>query len=235
MKFNKYLICALFLVLICCIGAASAAEADDVVAADDAIDEAVSEAVDVSDEVVDDSLGVSEEPALSDGENNGSDLNEVVIYVGQNRTDDGGNGSYENPFSTFDLAQSNVNGEDKVIVNVFNGNYTIGSLLKFNTSNLFIQGIGDNVIIKNRYSGSGYTQAFGLVSDSANFTISNIIFDASNWNVGVMGTRYFMPFFGNANLGIFINCSFINFYKTSVTGPELYDAEYIGTKPCHQA
>ena len=85
MKFNKYLICALFLVLICCIGAASAADSDDVVAADDAIDEDVTEAVDVSDEIDEESLGVSEEPALSDGENNGSDLNEVVIYVGQNK------------------------------------------------------------------------------------------------------------------------------------------------------
>ena len=67
MKFNKYLICALFLVLICCIGAASAADADDAVAANDTIDEAVSEAVDVSDEIDEEPLGLSEEHALSDG------------------------------------------------------------------------------------------------------------------------------------------------------------------------
>ena len=94
MKFNKYLICALFLVLICCIGAASAAETvDDAVAANDTIDEAVTEAADVSDEIDEDSLGVSEEPALSEGGNEETTPDEITIYVGQNTTDDGGNGS----------------------------------------------------------------------------------------------------------------------------------------------
>ena len=71
-------------------------------------------------------------------------------------------------------------------------------------------------------------EAFSLTSSSSNFTISNIIFDTSEHTVGnvfmQMGSRllklYFYPFYGDANLGIFENCSFIGFNNmNSITGP----------------
>ena len=151
--------------------------------------------------------------------------NEYTIYVGQNITDDGGNGSYNNPYETLDLACANVNGENKVIVNIFNGTYDIGSQLNFNTSNLLIQGINGDVIIKNRYNGDTVTQALGLSDSSSNFTISNIIFDASNYTSGtVVGTRYFHSFYGNANYGEFINCTFRNFTTAFVIVVSQYEA-----------
>ena len=229
MKFNRYLICALFLVLICCIGAASAADAgDDVVAADDAIDEAVSEAIDVSDEIDEEPLGVSEEPALSDGETSSS--SEKVIYVGQNRTLDGGNGSFDNPYRTFKLACDSITGEDKVTINVFAGTYYLGdgwesdlsSPLKFNTNNLNIVGNG-SVIIKNYFNDNLAlnAEAFSLYSSSAKFNFSNLIFDATSCEVTVWADpdydeyNYFMPFYGETDLGIFENCSFIGFANTA--------------------
>ncbi len=138
------------------------------------------------------------------------------IYVGQNITENGGNGSYENPFSTLDLACKNVSGEDKVTVNIFNGTYYIGSELKFNTNNLFIQGINGKVVIKNMYDQTKAKQSFGLTSSSANFTISNIIFDASQWSKGYSTRQWFVAFYGNANIGTFINCTFTG--KTYATG-----------------
>ena len=207
MKFNKYLICALFLVLICCIGAASAAEADDVVAVNDTIDEAVSEAVDVSDEVVDDSLGVSEEPALSDGEDTGS--SEKVIYVGTNSTIDG-RGTEDDPYATLELACNNYNaGEQKDTVNVIinDGTYYIGSYLKFNTNNLNIIGNG-HVTIKNLYNDKG--QSFG---SNCNFSMSNIIFNASNFasTCSYSQDEWFTPFIGNNADIIFDNCTFADY------------------------
>ena len=211
MKFNKYLICALFLVLICCIGAASAADSDDVVAADDAIDEEVTEAVDVSDEIDEETLGVSEEPALSDGETPSS--SEKVIYVGTNGTD-GGDGSPDNPFSALDSARADVNEyKEKVTVNINDGNYTIGELLQFNTSNLHIKAVGNNVILKNLLDTTSAKQAFGLVeSNNGNFKMSNVIFDGSGWTRQNGKNYYFSPFVnGNDNIIKFDNCTFIGF------------------------
>ena len=226
MKFNKYLICALFLVLICCIGAASAAEADDAVAADDAIDEEVSEAVDVSDEVVDDSLGVSEEPALSDGET--PNASEKVIYVGQNTTDDGGNGSYENPYGNLSLACDNVNGEETTTINIFNGTYYIGSELKFKTNNLIINGIGGEVVIKNEFDTMSSKQAIELYSSSSNCSFNNITFDGSNWTAGFSPTVcFFTSFYGDANLVEYNNCSFIGGTKMRLIGASEFNLKLI--------
>lgn len=210
MKFNKYLICALFLVLICCIGVASAADADDdVVAANDTIKEAVSEAVDVSDEIDEEPLGVSEEPALSD------DGDELVIYVGQNKTDDGGDGSPENPFSTFNLAcdYANTQNKSQVTLNIYNGTYYLDSHLKFNTSNLVITGMG-SPIIKNFYKEENTVMAFGLVSSSSKYMISNIVYDSSDVSKFV---SVFSLFYGGASYGEFNNCSFVS-YKSDVDG-----------------
>ncbi len=245
MKFNKYLICALFLVLICCIGAASAADSDDVVAANDTIDEAVSEAVDVSDEIDEEPLGVSEEPALSDGGT--PSTSEKVIYVGTNGTN-GGDGSPENPFTTFKAARDSVNGEDTVNIYVYNGTYKLAegmakstSPLIFNTNNLNIIGINGSVIIKNYFNEkSNCAEAFSLSSSSANFTFSNLIFDASGvTNTNIMeqtqGPRpgivinninYFSPFYGQINSGSFNNCSFIGFKRAFISYELNYNSNF---------
>ena len=134
-----------------------------------------------------------------------------VIYVGENKTNDGGNGTSDNPFNSFELACNNLTGEEKVEINVYNGTYYLNSDLKFNTSNLFINGIG-NVIIKNLRNEPGAYASFGLTSFSGNFTFSNLTFDGSNCiYLHANSNRHFYVFMGKANLGTFNNCSFINF------------------------
>ncbi len=130
------------------------------------------------------------------------------LYVGQNITDDGGNGSYENPFSSLDLACKNVSGEEKVTVNIFNGTYYIGSQLNFNTNNLIIKGNG-TVIIKNSYDKTKVKQSLGLTSSLANFTMYNIIVDGSKWSKVSGDRQFFTAFFGNANFVTYDNCTFI--------------------------
>jgi hypothetical protein len=216
-KMSKIFVLAIVLMVLCCIGAASAADnstADEVALSDEVVDvESVDELESIasSDEVVDDEVLVDEgivEVTSSD--------EEYVIYVGQNKTDDGGNGSYENPFANLTLASNNVNGQNKVTVNIFNGTYYLGSILPFNTNNLHINGLNGEVIIKNvynRYDGL-YGEAFSLNS-TANFTMSNIIFDATDHTQGSMdrGNRqsFFCPLYGPVNLAVFNNCSFIKY------------------------
>ncbi|WP_296871278.1 hypothetical protein [uncultured Methanobrevibacter sp.] len=192
-----------------------------------------SEEVDLN-QVVDDELNYG-----VDGQN----IDEgYVIYVGNNNSTIGGNGSYENPFSNFSLACDNINGQEKVTVKVFNGTYKLGAQLNFNTTNLHIEGIGGKVIITNLYSdtkltkNTNHAEAFGLTSSLSNFTFSNIIFDITGRN-NKLGTYisdknsayfYFFPFYGSANLGIFNNCSFIGFTdKTYITGSEEYNSQFI--------
>ena len=74
-----------------------------------------------------------------------------VIYVGTHNKTETGNGSYENPFSTLKLACDNVSGQDTVTVKVFNGTYYMGSHLRFNTTNLNIEGITGKVIVTYLY------------------------------------------------------------------------------------
>ena len=153
------------------------------------------------------------------------------IYVGQNITADG-EGTLDNPFATLNLACNNVSGQDKVTVYIQNGTYYMDSFLKFDANSLHIQGIGE-VVIKNANNdgtdGVDCRKAFGLTSGSASFTMSNIIFDASNYTKGyqedyaeereifghiIPGHDYkfcFFPFLGNTTLGTFVNCSFIGF------------------------
>lgn len=136
-----------------------------------------------------------------------------IIYVGQNKTSDGGNGTLNNPFESFELACNNLSGEKKVEINVYNGTYYLNSNLKFNTNNLFITGIGE-VIIKNLENKDGCFASFGLTSSSGNFTFSNLIFDGSNCSSlsSISGSKpYFNVFKGTANLGIFYNCTFSGF------------------------
>jgi hypothetical protein len=58
------------------------------------------------------------------------------------------------------------------------------------------------------YDKTKVKQSFGLTSSSANFTISNIVFDASQWSKGISTRQWFTAFYGNANVGTFINCTF---------------------------
>ena len=151
--------------------------------------------------------------------------NSHVIYVGQNTTDNGGNGSYENPFATLQLACNNVSGDDKVTINIFNGTYEIGSVLTFNTNNLFINGLG-TVIIKNEKDANKATQAFSLSISSANFTMNNIIFDASHWSKLMTTAQYFTPFVGNANYGTYINCTFTGFKRSKLYGSQEFNSNF---------
>ncbi len=162
-----------------------------------------------------------------DGDELLGDIDVRVIYVGQNSTSDGGNGSYENPFATLSQASTNTSGENKIIVNIFNGTYDLGTILKFNTSNLVIQGITGKVIIKS--TNSSTSKAIQLMSSSGNFEMNNITFDASlhpKFINEYMGP-FFYPFSGNANQGTFNNCSFIGFKNSRITGAQEYNAKFV--------
>lgn len=153
-------------------------------------------------------LEISQDTQISSEEENF-----CIIYVGQNKTTDGGNGSQNNPFNSFERACNNLSGEEKVEINVYNGTYYLNSDLKFNTSNLFINGIGQ-VVIKNLENKEGAYASFGLTSSFGNFTFSNLIFDGSNCTYDLYNlilNRYFYIFKGNANLGILNNCTFTGF------------------------
>ena len=150
-----------------------------------------------------------------------------IIHVGSNKTLDGGNGSLENPYSTLDLAYSKVSNEKDLTISISSGVYYLDSELKFNASNLMIQGMGD-VVIKCHNTRS--LKAFELVSSSSNFTMKNIIFDASDYTLGVKSltnpsrATAFFPFYGNANDGIFDNCTFRGFKSSSITGWASYNS-----------
>lgn len=167
-------------------------------------------------------LEISQDTQISSQENNSR-----VIYVGQNKTTDGGNGTSQNPFNSFELACNNLTGEEKVEINVYNGTYYLNSNLRFNTSNLFINGMGE-VIIKNLRNEGGSYASFGLTSSSGNFTFSNLIFDGSNciYIHSVTQDRYFYVFKGNANLGILYNCTFKNFNEAVMFSSQ-FDRKFI--------
>ena len=153
-------------------------------------------------------LEISQDTQISSQEENFS-----IIYVGQNKTTDGGNGSQNNPFNSFERACNNLSGEEKVEINVYNGTYYLSSDLKFNTSNLFINGIGQ-VVIKNLENKDGAYASFGLSSSSGNFTFNNLIFDGSNcssFSSVSINKPLFHVFKGTAELGILYNCTFTGF------------------------
>lgn len=172
-----------------------------------------------------------------------------VIYVNQNNTGSG-DGSLDNPFVTLDQAcnKANNNYHTNVTVYIYEGNYSIGSQLNFNTDNLIIKGIGGKVTIKNLYnynindwdyySNMDVGEAFGLTSSSSKFTLSNLIFDASSHTQDFyfedytdygMGRfiSYFYPFYGQASLGLYENCSFNGFTaKRGLCVPE-YNSTFV--------
>ncbi len=139
---------------------------------------------------------------------------DCVIYVGKNITEDGGNGSDNNPFSSLDIASQNLSdGKSNVTINIFDGDYKIGSELNFNVDNLIINGMG-NVTIKKLYNDKTSLQTISLSSSTANITYNNIIFDATNWTKTL--AMKFYPFYGSStNHVIFNNCTFIGHPKSS--------------------
>ncbi len=170
------------------------------------------------------------------------------IYIGHNNNTEGGNGSKDNPFTTFKAACDDIDGEENVTIYVYGGEYKLGEgmisgltsgkscPLTFNTSNLNIIGINGSVIIKNfnTVTKNGFSEAFSLTSPSANFTFSNLVFDAVDSvsifldedNPYAKKTTYFFPFFGEANLGIFNNCSFKNFNSKRIAQTLKYNSQF---------
>ena len=193
----------LLLSLIISIGFVSAADVNDTTT--DIVTQ--SSEIDLNDINEENTLEITPENQIS------SQDDSRVIYIGQNKTTDGGNGTLGNPFNSFELACNNLSGENKVEITVYNGTYYLDSDLKFNTSNLFINGIGE-VIIKNLNNENGCYASLGLSSSSANFSFNNLIFDASNskyLSLQNSNKPHFHVFMGKSNLGFFNNCSFINF------------------------
>ena len=225
---NIFIIFLIF-VLFCSIGASSAIELQNSSLSQQ---NSISNQEYVNVENSDFSLGYSDEinAVELDLDNEISNADDYEIWVGNNITEDGGNGSYENPFSTLELACNNVNGQKKVTVNIFNGTYYLGAYLKFNTSNLNINGLGD-VVIKNMYNkkAKNIPQAFGLTEPSSNFTFSNLKFDFSGYTVDNFpkNNMYYYPFYGTANLGVFYNCSFIGLDKNAGVTGSAYNSKWI--------
>ena len=133
----KVFVLTMMILLICCVGQVSATNDNSSLTYD-------------GDEII--VNDIDNENILSSVNNNQKSSEEFYeVHVGQNITEDGGNGSYENPFATLDLACINVNSKGNVKINIFDGIYYVGSNLKFNTSNLLIQSInGRNVIYQLR-------------------------------------------------------------------------------------
>ncbi|WP_405272412.1 hypothetical protein, partial [Methanobrevibacter sp.] len=231
------------MVLLCGVSAISAAHDNAVDNLTSGMDDSISVSNSENEVSVDDSaLNTQENDVYNNGvsgvKNSGIDLqnlrdgannpeNSLVIYVGQNSSEDGGNGSYENPFSTLDLACKNVSGEDKVTVNIFNGTYYIGSELKFNTNNLIINGINGDVIIKNEFNTRSAKQAFELMSTLSNCTMNNITFDGTEWTIGYNKNFFFTPFYGDAYLVEYNNCHFIGGPKMLLSGASEFNLRVI--------
>lgn len=196
MKYKGIFFLVLLVTIIISIGIVSASDADNTTA--DIV--AQSSEIDLTEINEESNLEISQDNQLSSQEENYR-----VIYVGQNKTSDGGNGSYENPYGSLKLASNNLSGENKAEINIFEGNYYLTSELIFNTNNLYINGIGENVIIENLDDGNTASLSFPTTTKYYNYTISNIIFkDCNNiWdNFIVMDAR---------GIGIFNNCTFIAF------------------------
>ncbi|WP_296879066.1 Ig-like domain-containing protein [uncultured Methanobrevibacter sp.] len=133
----------------------------------------------------------------------------IEIWIGQNKTIDGGDGSPENPFATLYLAcdYANTKNTSQITLNIYNGTYELlDSPLKFNTSNLIVNGIGSPTI-RSSDSIRVHYQGFSLVSSSSNYTFSNI-------------NTIDCLFNGNAKQGTFNNCSFISSSGESLTLPD---------------
>ena len=151
------------------------------------------------------------------------------MYVGPNTTEDGGNGSYENPFATLKLACDNVNEGDNVTLNIFNGTYLVNSLLTFKSSNLIINGLG-NVVIKNGDPNKPTDYQALSLSFSSNLTINNVVFDQSGVSQNV-GRRFYPVYMDPKNTlnatVIFNNCTFIGSTHAQLIGASEFNFKFI--------
>ena len=208
MKKGIYII-ILSLILILSVNFISAAELTN-----NSLELTSSDSLDNSDDLI--SISDSDKiDQLTDDNSDSSESENLEIYVGQNKTDDGGDGSPENPFSTFNLAcdYANTQNKSQVTLNIYNGTYYLDSHLKFNTSNLVINGIG-SPIIKNFYKEENTVMAFGLVSSSSKYSISNVVYDASD---RLKDFTLFSLFYGGSTYGEFNNCSFVSYNDNSAS------------------
>ena len=228
MMFRKNFIILLFLTIIISMGIVSASENIDVALTDNSenMDLELDQNYLADSSEMDSSSDSSENLNLELDPNYLADSSEIdsssdnsyVAFVSNTTSSNTGNGSYENPFSSINIAHDNIDGyKDSITLNIFEGIYYLDSDLKFNTSNLIIKSVSGNVIFKNldniegTPSNPGSQIAFGLIPDNANFTIENIIFDANDWTLTNGEYEYFSPFKGdNANV-IFNNCSFTGY------------------------
>ena len=143
--------------------------------------------------------------------------------MGENKTENG-NGSYENPFATLELAHASVNGHyDKIIINIFNGTYLLNKELVFDTDELTVQGIsGEAIIIAPKPFGDLTKAAFRLSSSNSKFFMNNITFDGTGSNA--YSLSYFVPISGEANMATFTNCRFTSMRYLLIPS---YDSYYI--------
>jgi len=153
-------------------------------------------------------LGVSAPEVLSSVNDELLTETECIIYVGENKTENG-NGSYENPFATLELAHASVSGHyDKIIINIFNGTYQLNKEFEFDTAELIVQGVtGEVILIAPSPFGDFTKAAFKLSSSNSKFAMNNITFDGGTESSS-SNLAYFVPISGQADIVTFTNCKF---------------------------
>ena len=176
---------------------------------------------------------------------------DYVVWVGTNSTP-GGKGTEDDPFPLLDSAcvdANNGGSKSKVTVNIKEGTYYMGSYLKFDTHNLCINGSG-LVILKNSFSDNNKQQSFGFLSpESGNFTMNNIVFDASDYNITkryLVTDGWFSPFMNlewvydddeedyvwapvNNNIIEFNNCQWVGYENKQYPVNMVSKNNYVGT------
>ena len=169
-------------------------------------------------------LDLSENVVVSESKDNFSN-NEFIVYVGINQTEDGGNGSYGNPFSSLELACNNVVDKENVVINIFNGTYNVTNDFNFNAKKILIQGTGGNIVFNypiNKVVASA-SYSFILTSPKSQIMFKNIIFDGSAPTVGSTPIRRIIQA-TSSNIAEFYNFSFLGyknkfFYSNSNKNP----------------
>ena len=232
MKFNHLILTSIILLAILSIGVVSAtsdnATADEFQCNQEgefgSIDDSIcsyeinAADVDSSNSMNQDSMQGENVSDVLANETTSEEYDSCVVYVGQNITEDGGNGSYENPFEEIDYAYDSIVGyKDSITINIFEGTYYLESNLQFNTSDLVIQSVSGKVTFKNLEAINGTKIGFGTIPKVSNFTMNNIIFDYNDWPLlnfvsGTIERQYFYPYyyngyFDNIEKDININCN----------------------------
>lgn len=126
---------------------------------------------------------------------------DTVIHVGQS-VNGTGNGTYENPFSSIDLACNNISGENNVSIKIFNGTYQVTSLMNINATKINIEGINGPVVLD--YSSKDKNYHSFVFEEDSNITFNNIIFDGTT-----IGYQVYFISAKESNYIEFNNCTFI--------------------------